>query len=90
MFAGEIIIDVSGCNSFKTLYSFLERLSLGGFEFWSAGVILKEIVAAFLYSKFFIASSMVAMISLFDSVLEVIEKLKHFARRLLSVWVNCL
>ena len=33
---------------------------------------------------------MVAPISLFDILLEVIEKLRPFARRSVSIWVNCL
>ena len=30
------------------------------------------------------------MISLLASVLEVIDKLKHFVRRSVLIWVNCL
>ena len=42
------------------------------------------------FSRAFTASSIVAMISLLGSVLEVIEKLRPFARRLVLIWVNCL
>ena len=31
--AGKITFDVADCNSFKTLLSSLDRLSLGGLEF---------------------------------------------------------
>ena len=43
------------------------------------------------FSRSFTASSIVAMISLLGSVLEVIEKLRPFAsRKWVSIWVNCL
>ena len=44
MSAGKITIDVSYCNSFKVLRSLLERLSLGGLEFWSAKPVLAPCV----------------------------------------------
>ena len=42
------------------------------------------------FSISFTGSSTVAMMSLLGSVLEVIEKLRPFARRSVSIWVNCL
>ena len=42
------------------------------------------------FLRSFTASSIVAMISLLDSLLEVIEKLRPFARRSTLIWVNCL
>ena len=88
--AGKITIHVSDCNSFKALHSSLDKLSFGGFEFWSGRLTLVRIVSASSFSRSFYASSTLAMISLLDSVLEVIEKLRPFARRLVSIWVNCL
>ena len=41
-------------------------------------------------NRSFTASSIVAMISLLGSVLEVTEKLRSFTRRSFSMWVNCL
>ena len=42
------------------------------------------------FSKSVTASSIVATIFLFGSVLEVIEKLRLFVKRSVSIWVNCL
>ena len=47
---------------------------------------MAQIVSASSFSRSFTASSTVAMISLLDSVLEVIEKLRPFARRSVSIW----
>ena len=51
---------------------------------------MARIVSASSFSRSFTASSTVAMISLLGSVLEVIEKLRPFGRRLVSIWVSCL
>ena len=83
--AGKITIDVSDWKSFKDLWSSLEELSLGGLEFWSVRFILAWIVSASSFSRSFTASSIVAMISLCGSVLKVIEKLRPFARRSVSM-----
>ena len=81
---------MSDCNSFRSLRSSLDRLSWGGLEFWSVRLLVARIVSASPFSRFFTASCIVAMISLIGSVLEVIEKLRSFARRSVSIWVNCL
>ena len=88
--AGKITIDVSDCNFFRALRSSLDRLSLGGLEFWSVRLILARIVSASSFSRSFTASSIVAKISLVGSVLEVIEKLRSFVRRSVLIWVNYL
>ena len=90
MSVGKITIDVSHCNSLKALFSSLVRFSLWGLEFWSVRLTLARIVSASSFSRSFTASSTVAMISLLGSVLEVIEKLRPFARRSVSIWVNYL
>ena len=77
-----IKIDVSDCKYFKALRSSLDRLSLGGLEFWSIRLTLPQIVSDSSFSKSFTASSIVAIISLLGCVLEVIDNLKPFARRL--------
>ena len=76
--AGKITVDVSDCNSFKALHSSLDRLSLGGLEFWSERLTLAWIVSASSFSRSFTTSPLVAMIWLLGSVLEVIEKLRPF------------
>ena len=53
-------------------------------------LILAQIVLASPIYRSFTASSMAAIISLWDKVLEVTEKLRPFARRLVSIWVICL
>ena len=80
--AGKNKIDVSDCNSFKDLHSSLNSLSLRVLEFWSIRLTLAQIVPASSFSRRFTASSIVAMISLVGSILEVIEKLRHFVSRL--------
>ena len=90
MSASKITIDLSDCNSFNALRSSLDRLSLGGLEFWNVRLTLARIVSASSFSRSLTASSIVAMISLLENVLEVIEKLRPFARRSVSVWVNYL
>ena len=80
--AGKIKIDVSDVNSFKSLRSSLDRLPLGGLEFWSVTLALAQIVSASSFSRSFTASYIVATISLLPSVLEVIQKIRPFARRL--------
>ena len=86
----KITIDRLDCNFFKVLLSSLDRLSLGGLEFWSVRLTLAWIVSASSFSRSFTASSILAMVSLLGSVLEVIEKLRPFARRPISKWVNYL
>ena len=66
--AGKTTIDVLECDSFKALCSFLDRLSLGGLEFWSVKLILAWIVLVSSFSRSFTASSIVAMVSLLGSV----------------------
>ena len=92
--AGEITIDVSDCNSFKTFLPSLERLPLRGLQFWSIRLILARIVSAFSFSGSFTASSIVAMISLMtpylDILLEVIEKSMPFERQSVFISVNFL
>ena len=90
MSAGKILIDVSDCNSFKALRWSLDRLSLWGLEFWSLMLTLARIVSASSFSRSFTVTSTVAMISSLGSVLEVIKKSRPFARRSVSIWVNCL
>ena len=75
---GKITIDVSNCNFFQALHSSLDRLFLGGLEFSSVRLTLAQIVSASSFSRSFTASSIVAMVSLLGSVLEVIEKLRPF------------
>ena len=59
------------------------------FGVWSVRPTWARIVSASSFSWLFTASSTVA-ISLLGSVLEVIEKLRPFARISVSIWVNCL
>ena len=88
--AGKTTFDVADCNSFKALRSSLDRLSLEGLEFRSVRLTLARIVSASSFSSSLTASSIAAMISLFGSALEVIQKLRSFATRSVSIWVNCL
>ena len=60
------------------LHLSLDRLSFGGLEFSSVRLTLAQIMSASSFSRSFTASSIVAMISLLGSVLEVIEKLRPF------------
>ena len=83
--AGKIAIDLSDCNSFKILRPLLDKISLGGLESWSLRFILGQVVSASSFSRSFTVSSIVAMVSLLGSVLEVIEKLRPFARRSVSI-----
>ena len=78
------------CNSFKALRSSLDKLSLGSLEFWSVRLNLARIVSVSFFSRSFTASSIVSMIYFLGSVLEVIEELRPFARRSVSIWVNYL
>ena len=53
-------------------------------------VTLAQVVSACSFSRSFTASSIVAMIFLLGSVFEVIEKLRPFTERFVSIWVNYL
>ena len=88
--AGKITIEVSYCNFFKILRSFLDRLSRWSLEFRSVRLILAQIVSASSFSRSSTAYSIVAMISLLGSVLQIIETLRSFARRLVPILVNYL
>ena len=88
--AGKITIEVSYCNFFKILRSFLDRLSWWSLEFRSVRLILAQIVSASSFSRSSTAYSIVAMISLLGSVLQIIETLRSFARRLVPILVNYL
>ena len=50
----------------------------------------KRVSLFFFFSRSFTASSIVAKIPLFGIALELIEKLRPFARRSVSTWDNCL
>ena len=54
------------------------------------GVWSVRLISASSFSRSFTASSIVATISLLDSVFELIEKLRPSARRLVSTWIDCL
>ena len=58
--------------------------------FLKRGRILGVVIFISSFSRDFTTSSIVAMISLFGIVLEESEKLRHFARRSVSVRVNFL
>ena len=51
---------------------------------------MARIVPASSFLRFFTAFSVVTMISLLGSVLEVTENLRPFAKRSVSIWVDCL
>ena len=70
--------------------SSLESLSLRNLEFWCVRFILKQIVSASYFSRFFTISYIVAMIYLLESALKVIENLRSFLRRSVSIWASCL
>ena len=72
------------------MHSSLDRLSIEGLEFWSVRLTLVQVMSASSFSRPFTAAYIVAVIPLFGTALEVIEKLRHFARRSVSTWVNCL
>ena len=88
MSAGKIRIDISDCKSFQALHSSLDKLSLEGLEFGSVRLILARIVSASPFSRYFTASSIIAMISLLGSVLEIVENLRPFERRSVLIRVN--
>ena len=68
--------------------SSLECLSLGGMGCWSLRLFWHEFCQPLFFSRSFTTSSIVA-IFLLGSVLEVIENLSVFARRSVSIWLNC-
>ena len=72
--AGKLTTDISDGTSFKVLSSFLEWLLLCGLKFWFLALILAETEWVSSFSKSFAASSIVAMIFIFESILEVIAK----------------
>ena len=64
------------------------ELSLGGLEFWSVRLIKNRVSLFFFKINYW--SSIVAMIFLLGTVLEVIEKLRLFLKRSVLIWVNYL
>ena len=68
--------------------SSLDKLLLGGLEFLKCKTYIGTNRVSLFFFK--ILYCIVAMISLLGRVLEVIEKLRPFPRRLVSIWVNCL
>ena len=68
----------------------LGQVILGSLDFQSVRLTWARIASDSSFSRFFTASSIVAMISLLGNVLEVTEKLRPFARRSVSIWIICL